>query len=196
MENIYGNGDSNLRQGDIIILEKKEYEENKLISKDIINLLDIVGLSILSNSCDLEHFNISHISIAPILTLRNLVQRIKEEKYKVGKSQDQIKDSMKKQIPEIVGYSSKRFFYLPENKERGINEDSVIMLEMIVSIKMSNEILELFRKRKVCSILNPWREKLGWRIGYLYNRIAHPEHCTKEECKEKIKNVCEGNFFE
>lgn len=157
--------EDHLCQGDIIVGFKSEllptYKPPPL------------GTLILSQTCDLENEgNIHFISLSPIYVLDVYINRLVEQtirKRGPDIAYERAIDIISEKVSQLANYQDKRLFFLPPDSIfngsaafSGIDEISAI------PVTHWKELLKLRR----ASILSPWREKLGFKMGYLYNRVA------------------------
>ncbi len=164
-----------LAQGDIIVFENFiKTEKNHL------------GFVILSNTCDLDRpRTINSISIAlihsfnfvldkmikdAIQTTRKAYQRIEsEEKRESFDFKHIFLESLSKYIYDEANYS-KKFTYFISPLSHFENKPTIINLEKIHSINKSYYLQ--FIKHRITTIKSPWKEKLGFKVGFIFNRVA------------------------
>jgi hypothetical protein len=75
------------------------------------------------------------------------------------------------------------------------NLPTFAIIEDIRSIPIG-ETKEIILKSRIASLKNPWREKLGYKLAYLYNRVATDNPPAKEEIHSWWKDVYERNYKE
>lgn len=165
-----------LFQGDII-------KYNTFLQTEKENL----GFIILSNSCDLERLkNKGTISIAPIYSFnfvlddmmkkafrktKNVLENFRTTKKK-GVNFDYIKhfiDLVSNFILEESNYKKKYTFFLSPLQEFDV-KPTIAHIEHVNSI--DKKFSEVIIKHRIRSIKPPWREKLGFKVGNLYSRVA------------------------
>jgi len=190
---------SQIFQGDII--KYKNYIDTKK---------ENLGFIILSNSCDLENLNNKKlISIAPIVPFNFVFDDMVNEafkrtknKVKTLKSSTEVIDYFTNLVSQSIynesNYKKKYTFFISPLLEFD-NKPTVAYIEHITSIN-NTEFKTIF-KHRIISIKPPWREKLAFKTGYIYNRIATftPEvkdikkwwTSTYKEILEKKKNELE-----
>lgn len=174
---IYQSPSDKPQQGDIIISNIINYTElSASIDEEFAK--NLLGIAILSNSCDVQH-GINYVSFAPIFSLNFVKNKIVEEKLKslVDKKvsdekeiQAKIKKAIDDNIDNIATYKNKKYFYLPI-KNPYIKEEAVIALEIGFTVEIS-ECFNVFETDRKLSLNHPWREMLGYKVANLYNRIA------------------------
>lgn len=169
MVKIFDNISENIYQGDIFLLTQKEMKEIFLFEEPEI---PVKGFVVVSNTCDIKNRNIEYISVSPFMPLKHMVDAITKEKKKAGRSSSQIRDSIKTNIDKLLQYDKKKYFYLPKDDEFGLSEESVALLEIVLTSNMDECTISFISKKRICSIKSPWREKLGWAMGNMYNRVA------------------------
>lgn len=172
---IYEKFSDKLKQGDILIPTDEDYKE---IYPD--KLPGIVGIIIISNSCDIKNDNIKFIAVAPIIPLEYAVSTITKKKKDERKSPSDIKHAVEKGVENIMGYNNKVYFYLPKNRYYKIRVNSIVILEMSIPRELK-EVRDIMKESRVCSLKNPWREKLGWCVGNLYNRVAVEDYSSSHK---------------
>lgn len=184
MVSIYENPSKCVNQGDILILNENEIKENFFRpEKEGITL----GLIVISNSCDIENKNIDYICLSPIVTLNYLMEELSEKVRKEGGNGGKIKKSKKKFIENLMKYNKKKYFYLPKNIKYKINESAVVAIEIVLNYPLNSVIDKIFEKR-ICTLKSPWKEKFGWSVGNLYNRVSL-EDFHKNHINYTISNI-------
>jgi len=157
-------------QGDII--KYKNYINTKQ---------ENLGFIILSNSCDLENLKRKRvISIAPIFPFNFVFDDIineafKRTKKKVGNfnSSKEIEENFTNLVSQSIYDESnykKKYTYFISPLSEFDNKPTIVYIEHITSINIT-ELKTIFDHR-IISIKPPWREKLGFKTGNIYNRIA------------------------
>lgn len=171
--------DSYLCQGDIILnfpLDSLQTFEPKKYYK---------GILILSFTCDLKNDKLQFINYCPIYSLTHRIIEFHEvlkndKKVKKGirkretegqNPHDYIAGKVKGLLSEICNYNMRNIFYL--KKDSIFKEECYANLEQIYSIPKENEAE--IKKCRVTSLTNPWIEKLGYMLGYCFNRVAIKE---------------------
>jgi hypothetical protein len=171
--------DGCLFQGDIIRfvkvdpdLPKERYE-------------DILGYLVLSNSCDLDRDDLEIISLSPILTFKSYLNNCIDDLFHNDKlkSQKEFENNVTTIILKEMNYDGKFTFYIPPINEFS-NMPSVAFLNDIRSIEVKS--IEKLLKNRIYALKPPWREKLGYKVAYIFNRVAIDD--TKKEEKESIKS--------
>lgn len=179
--------ENHLCQGDIIIdlklkliadFEPKEYFK---------------GILILTYTCDLvlEQDPVEYINFCPIFSLDCMIKPmidIYAEKFRDKKSPDkEISVVIKRKLKDICNYKRKNIFFLIADEILD-NEDCYADLEQIYSITIDN--VESILNNRKASLQSPWIEKLGFKIGYCFNRIALPDTPPNH-----IKNIFDSKYL-
>ena len=189
MVDIIKNKEKNICQGDIFFPDDSEIYEVLKIEAD----LPISGFIVVSNSCDIVNESIDYISIAPIIPLQFIIdliierKRLKKESQNKTLSQKDIDDIKDKNVKNIMGYNNKLYFFIQENKSHSVDKDSIVLLEMILTYEI-NKIEKLINEKRTCTLRSPWREKLGWSAGNLYNRVA-VKNFNNSDITKVVSNV-------
>ena len=186
---IFKGKEKNICQGDIFFPDESEIN-------DVLNIdakLPIRGFIVVSNSCDIKNESIDYLSIAPIIPLQYIIdlkierKRIKKEAQNKVLSNKEIKEIKNKNIEVVMSYDKKLYFYLPKKESYNIKEDCIVLLEMILTYEL-NKIFKLIKKKRKCTLKSPWREKLGWSVGNLYNRVAL-EDFKEDDIETVVSNI-------
>lgn len=140
-----------------------------------------LGFIILSNSCDLENLkNKTVISIAPLFPFNFVFDdMLSEALNRTKKKLDTLKSSkeviehftnlVSQYIYDESNYKKKYTFFISPLSEFD-NKPTIAHIEHITSIKITE--LKIILQNRIISIKPPWREKLAFKTGYIYNRIA------------------------
>ena len=144
-----------------------------------------IGYLIVSNSCDLQHLKKKKvISLVPIYrfdeTLEKIVKNIQKKicsKKKEKASETSIRSTFEtifisevsRIIQEEANYVRKHTFFLSP-LTTFCERPSIAHIEDLISVKKEKK--DILIKNRVSSLQNPWREKLGFMVGNLYNRVA------------------------
>mgnify|MGYP006281679553 CR=1 FL=1 len=178
-----------IEQGDIFNLTPSEIEEYFDFEHE-----KIEKFIVLSNSCDITNDSIDFLSIGPCINLNvvldDLLQEMVERKDEKGDSfykRKEIKKNIKNIIHGLVVYNSKRFFYLPESDKFQIQNPCLTFLDTILIYEIK-EFKKVINKKRICTLKNPWKEKLGWAMGNIYNRVALEDYEDKLE-KQILTNL-------
>lgn len=189
--------DSKIFQGDII---RRDNDEGDFFDGQE----GAVGYLIISNSCDIINENIEYISLVPIYpffkALKGYMEEFRSKFEKInGKDKHYNKDSKVKefenQIASIIkketNYDGKSTFFIsPLDEFSGL--PTLALIEDVRSTLIIDS-KEIILKNRLCSLKNPWREKLGFKVANLYNRIAtySPE---KDAINAWWKNAYEKDY--
>jgi|WetSurMetagenome_2_1015567.scaffolds.fasta_scaffold281370_1 hypothetical protein len=142
-----------------------------------------VGYLIISNSCDIINEDIEYISLVPVYpffkAIRVYMDKYRDKFEKIDGNEkhynknSKIKD-FENQIASIIeketNYNGKSTFFISP-----LNEfSSLPTLALIEDVRSTliNDSKEILLMNRLCSLKNPWREKLGFKAANLYNRIA------------------------
>ena len=149
-----------LSQGDIFsrfddkIIPKSEEEE--------------LGFIILTYTCDLEHpDDLSYILFCPVLDFDILIKKYLE--INKNKKLTNINEMLMSKVNNIFSNDNRYHFFLSPIPKVCKNP-AFAHLEQIT--KISEEYMDNLLKNRKISLKKPWREKLGWMAGNLFNRIA------------------------
>ncbi len=186
-----------LCQGDIII----GYESRQLLDFED----KLQGFIILNNTCDVKNYDdLSSILLAPLINVDDIIQKLLEsiiigihknlaQKNKL--TRESIIRSLRKgilgKIKELAKYRGHSFFLIFPNRIFS-NEFIIADLTNIINIDIC-EIDKITKLRKA-TLLNPWREKLGFMTGSIFNRIAVDDLDDKDE--EVISNYINEKYEE
>lgn len=167
------------------------------------------GLLVLNYTCDLKNNDSNHLNICPIYSIEPYVKKAIDEQTEICMQQGKFKrilpclNNLEKAVIETIKwfceYKPKNFFYLPPNTL--FNDDPCYAdLEQISSIELIVEkeieekkvkkyiIDEILPFRKIC-LESTYREKLGFKLGYRFNRIA-----IKDFDENYIKCIYTNNY--
>jgi len=165
---------SHLYQGDIFTRFDTRFD------KKVLPIVDPpeMAFMVLNYTCDLiNKKDLSYIFICPIFKLEVIIEETLEAlklKYP-NKSKNNIVKELSKFITRILNYEQKFLFFLTNNSEFGGSHAFADLLRIItIPVKYINNILE----NRIKSLKSPWREKLGWKIGYIFNRVGLPDTTT------------------
>jgi hypothetical protein len=145
---------------------------------------DILGYLVLSNSCDLDRDDLSIISLSPILPFKTWLNMCTNEFLNNPKIKNQkdLENNVTSAIFKEMNYNGKFTFYIPPIHEFG-NKPTIAFLNDIRSIEV--EYIKILLENRIRALKPPWREKLGYKVAYLFNRIATDD--TKNESRDEIK---------
>lgn len=173
---------------------KKVEEEDKeyLFQGDIISGCELIstpltrhlGYLVASNSCDLQRLDRKTVvSLVPIYpfeyTLKGIIETAtkrviaQKKRHEREKTDYDVELALCLEVAELIfseaNYARKYTFFISPLEEFD-NLPSIAFIEDVRSINTR------FRKRllehRIVSLRNPWREKLGYMLGNLYNRIG------------------------
>lgn len=161
------------------------------------------GILILSFTCDLKNNKLEFINYCPIYSLhhriiefyefiKNNAQMKKEIKKRASKNaHSYIKGKVINLLSEICNYKKQNIFFL--KGESIFIEQSYANLEQIYSL--SSENVDQLKIYRVASLKNPWVEKLGFMLGFCFNRVATDE-ISKSERDALFENKYKTLFTE
>jgi len=128
-----------------------------------------VGFIVLSYTCDLEHYEkLPSIYCSPIFNLDNLIPRLIDEQKDIKKT-EKIESNLKSIINSILNNQHKFYFFLTPISEL-TNIPMFVHLGRIFTINIL--YIEKIKTNRIAGLSSPWREKLGYKIGHIFNRIA------------------------
>lgn len=156
-----------VNQGDLFKLSIEEIKEYL----DISSPPQAETFIVLSNSCDLCHGAIQNVCLARVTSIKELV-----------KKNNLNKDAVKTLAKNCSKYNDKVYFFLPT--KRRILFSSIVKLDISNTYSFSR-LKEIIIKNRIAGLNTPYREKLGWAVGNLFNRVAL-EHDEKTFEKQII----------
>ncbi len=114
------------------------------------------------------------------------IQKTGQKFIKISKkSAENLKKGLKSRIYKILQFIPKYYFFLAPNPIFK-NHPAYADIGQISNLPL--EYYDEIRSNRLISLFSPWREKLGWKLGYQFNRIA------LEDVKEDdIKNFIDSN---
>lgn len=173
---------------------KKVDEEDKvyLFQGDIISKCGLIstpenehtGCLIASNSCDLQRLKEKTvISLVPVYPFRRQLKRMIEiatkkvicqkDKHELEGRDYDVESMLCSRVAELIfpeaNYARKYTFFISPLEEFG-NLPSTAFIEDVKSI--NKEYNKRLLEHRIVSLRNPWREKLGYMVGNLYNRVG------------------------
>ncbi len=146
-----------------------------------------IALMVLNYTCDLiSKKDLKTIYYCPVfkfdVVIKETLEGLKKKHPKKGK--DNILGMLNNKIASICDYEAKFHFFLPKTSEFGDSEGFADLLNIrTIPVKFDKYILE----NRIKSLKSPWREKLGWKIGYIFNRIGLPD-VTSTKISDFLKN--------
>lgn len=193
-----------LCQGDIIV----GYSSEKLLTFD----QTPVGYIVLNYTCDLkQNEDLRSLLIAPIIKMDfffdGIIKAVENGYIKQKKSKGQKLPRKKKIIiqfftalfqrfEQFSKYEGHSFYLLFPNSF--FDYFSLVDITNIINLD-TKELNELIKFRK-CSLCEPWKEKLGFMVGSIFNRIAvdDPDEgdfklmndFVELKYKERIEEIC------
>jgi len=189
-----------LSQGDIIV----GYESIKLLKFDD----SVKGLMILNYSCDLNNNgDLRTIILAPIAGIEiildefisGLREKLKESitetsKFSESSFRKKIKKAIQDRMLQLTKFEGHSFFLLyPDDKF--IDEYSIVDITNLINV--GAEEIENISKFRKASLKHPWREKLGYMLGNLFNRIALDDELNQDDqnvVKENASTLMENQI--
>ena len=149
-----------LSQGDIF-----SRFDNKAIPKSEEKEL---GFIILTYSCDLEHpKDMNYVLFCPIFDFDILIEKYLE--LNKNKTITNINENLIRHVNNLFSNDTRYFFFMSPIPNLRKNP-AYAHLEQITKIH-KGFINDLIQNRTI-GLRKPWREKLGWMVGNLFNRIA------------------------
>jgi hypothetical protein len=165
-----GNLPAYLSQGDIIANLPPEYT----------NEFEPAPLAIIvvSNTCDLVNLAATaFISVAPVFELGVWIEEALRQRMAKLKPEDarptygSILGDLANKVFDLANYQNKRHFFLPPHKGWG-NSAAFASLDQLTFLPSSD--FRILVDHRTVSINSAWKEQLGYRLGYLFNRVATP----------------------
>lgn len=146
-----------------------------------------IAFMVLNYTCDLiDRKDLSNIFLCPILKIDVIIAITLEGlKLKYPKrSKDKIINQLKQLISDILNYKKKFVFFLTKIPEfEGSHAVADLLRTTSIPVEYFNNIL----RNKIKSLKSPWREKLGWKIGYIFNRVGLPD-TTTSSVEDYVRN--------
>ena len=185
--------DKSLSQGDIFT-----YFNDPVLPKQS----DELALILISNTCDIEQKKLKYYLYCPIYNLDSYIDPfIKNSKNNQSKliRSDKIRkeegfknhtNKIKSLMSDIMNNNRPRMFFLSPRVEWG-EFLAFAELEQIRSITKDKKE-EILKNRFAC-LKNPWRERLGYKIAYLFNRVALPDY-KKSDFNQFYNNKYQEKF--
>lgn len=174
---------THLYQGDIFKRFDAEYKKKVL---PYVNPPELAFM-VLNYTCDLVNpKDLSYIIICPIFKLKVLIEGTL--KGLISKYPDKEKRNIVKElssfIKRILNYEQKFIFFLTNSTEfEGSHAFADLLRIATIPIKYINIVLD----NRIKSLKSPWREKLGWKIGYMFNRVGLPD-TTSNNVEDYLKS--------
>ncbi|MBD3405655.1 MAG: hypothetical protein GF411_05935 [Candidatus Lokiarchaeota archaeon] len=123
---------------------------------------------ILTYTCDLANpKGLQRILISPVFQLNIIIDQLQEKHG--NKEPHKIQREIIKRIKELSEYRRPFFFFLSPRLEFS-HKPAFIDLTQISTI--SSEYQPKIITTRFAAIKSPWREKLGYMMGYMFNRVA------------------------
>lgn len=143
-----------------------------------------LGFMVLTYTCDLvNRKNLSFINICPVFNIEVIITDFID--LNRNKNAENLKKRLKSKIYDISQYIPKNYFFLAPNPI--FNElPAYADIEQISNLPI--EYYDEIKSNRLVSLFTPWREKLGWKLGYLFNRIA-----LDDVRKEEIESFIDSN---
>lgn len=174
-----------LQQGDI--LDPIPLKRNLRGHQDYFaNQTHFYRFMILTQTCDL-----THKEKMPDFIFLAVVRKFSEAisiRHVYGKAKNGTQNMLRDLFNH--NYNKRGFFYLPENTENGIEEDSLVDLRVMFSLHKSH--YQDLVNAKVGAISPLYSSQLGHMVGYMFSRIAVPgwsEINNGESAEKKAKEV-------
>lgn len=167
-------------QGDIFSV--LEPDTRKKFTEVVVEDYKIEWFIVISNTCDIKQKDvIKYLHFCPLVPLKNILMELKkdyESRTPVPKP-DTIKNNLEGFVRENLIYKKKRFYYLPEKKYFKIKEQYLILLDAIITLDKKTAT-EMIKDKRICSLKSPWKEKLGWAVGNIHNRVSLKDYSEKQ----------------
>lgn len=157
------------------------------------------ALIVLTYTCDFTNPNdiIPYVTFCPIRSIDILIEEyIRANLNKLDKD---IEKSLIDKLNGLINNKRRFYFFIPPHEELDIL--GFADLTQIANISYEDSFKKILEKR-ITGLKNPWKEKLGWMIGYNYNRIALPDvdnkiisnYLRKNESVQKIRKKIEKSI--
>jgi hypothetical protein len=138
-----------------------------------------VGLVVASNTCDLvQRGRMSFLFVSPIYrldlwigsVLRQRLEKIRNDGG-VTPDYDQAVEHVTGKLQSLANYQDKWLYFIPPHK---VLDNSATFVSMDQTSPTSVELYDQLLAARVATIKTPWKEKFGFKVGYLFNRVATP----------------------
>jgi len=127
-----------------------------------------LAFMILNNTCDLIHQeDLEFICICPVFNIEVIIQAFLNKSEK--KVKENILNGLRSKLIELSNNKKKFFFFLSPILE---HKFPPAFADFSQISRISKEHLQNILRNRISVLKNPWREKLGWMIGNVFNRVA------------------------
>lgn len=129
---------------------------------------EAAGFLVLTYTCDLVRpDDISYVCICPVFKL-DTVRKALLSKHK-AKSKKNREAAIANHLHDLAQNKKRYFFFLSPPPNLGGNP---LYADLGQVFSVSKRYISHMISQRCCSLRSPWREKLGFMLGYLYNRVA------------------------
>ena len=143
-----------------------------------------LSFMVLTYSCDLvNRKDLSFIHICPVFSIEVIIADYID--INKGKNVDNLRNGLKDKIYDISQFIPKNYFFLTPHP---IFNYLPAYADIGQIWNLPIEYYDEMKSNRLVSLFSPWREKLGWKLGYLFNRIA-----LEDVRKEEIENFIDNN---
>jgi len=146
-----------------------------------------VGFMVLNYDCDLiNQKELNYICICPIFNIEVLLKIYVQESLKINpeKSKKNITNQIVKNMDNLFNNKKKYYFFLsPINEFNDTPSFADLLRIYTLPINYLNDIF----KSRVKVLKHPWREKLGWKVSYIFHRVALPD-IDEEKAQKYVIN--------
>lgn len=127
-----------------------------------------LGFMVLTYTCDLiSPEDLTYIAFCPVINLKGLLKIfIKANKRK---NRENLENIVSKRIFQITSNKTRHYFFLSPFPELS---DIPAYADLTQIYSVEKDYLKNILENRIKSLSSPWREKLGFMAGYLYNRVA------------------------
>lgn len=200
--------DSDLEQGDVL---KRTPELLEVIGAfhPCFAAADYTNFIVLTQSCDLVRrggsaCSANYLEIAAVRPL-TLVLDGEAEKYrrkklilsKTGANDKKDKQNVRSFLERLLNNNNHEFFYLHEDSELGLVENSCAFLRLSVSLG-AHECYSVVQESRLARLRPTFQAKLGWLVGNIYSRVGTddwtPTHHPKSQWKKLIDKLLDQSL--
>ncbi len=197
---------SDLLQGDIVEVTE---DFRNAFPEDIhgISAPDRNAFVVVTHSCDLarrlirkkKRCKATHIALSPVSPLLQTLPELLDsacEKIGDGVYSARDKGKAKELLERVFGQNEEKrgLFYLPEDLNSGISEESVAFLRDASVLKANDANYRALLKFRKGRLTPEFRNKLGWLVGNLYSR-AGTQDWDPDELRRHVKSKLKSPQF-
>ena len=153
---------NHLYQGDIFL----KFEDDFFSTRDP----EEIAYLVISYTCDIYLKKLNHICFTPIFKFEKIVSGLIDENKK-KKERSKFENAIIDRIDQIINNNQPTSFFLSPNP---IFDNQPVYSDLGQILYLEFEKKDKILNSRIKSLTNPWRERLGYKTGYLFNRVALP----------------------